>query len=423
MQSMPKTLTEWLSPDLVNILLVLFLSFLIGLEREERKAGDEKFAFGGVRTFPLIGLAGYAMALLSGDQLVPLALGLVAVGGFLLLSYWHKLTTMGVAGVTSEIAGLITYLIGALVFHQFFWVAITLGVATMLLLELKIGLEGLTQRIALDDIYTFTKFLLLTAVILPIVPDQAYGPFQINPFKTWLVVAAVSAVSYGSYVIGRLTKGRGGIILAAILGGAYSSTLTTVVLAKRSRDEDQPHAFAGGTLVASGMMYLRLAVLLALFSRDLMALLAPSFIALGGLAIGAGWLWSRRSDANAAKIERHAEPPNPLEIGAAVLFALFFLAMLVATHLAAAYLGQAGVYTLAAIMGVTDVDPFIMGMTQAAGAATSLPVAAAAILIAAASNNLVKGAYAYFSGSRQAGLQGACFLAGLAVLGLLPLLW
>jgi uncharacterized membrane protein (DUF4010 family) len=416
-------LNEWLSPEVVNILLVLFLSFLIGLEREERKAGAERYAFGGVRTFPLIGLVGYAMAFLSGDQLVPLALGFVAIAGFLALSYWHKLVTGGLAGVTSEIAGLITYLIGALVFHQYFWVATTLGVATMLLLELKGGLEGLTKRIAPEDIFTFTKFLLLTAVILPILPDEQFSQFQINPFKTWLVVVAVSAVSYGSYVIQRLTKGQGGVILASVLGGAYSSTLTTVVLARRSSRETHPHLFSGGILIASGVMYLRLAVLLALFNRDLMNVLAPSFIVLGGLAICTGWLWSRKSDAGSQEVKQQVEPQNPLELRAAFMFALLFLAVLIATHLAVVYLGQAGVYTLAAIMGVTDVDPFIMGLTQAAGEVTPLPVAAAGILIAAASNNVVKGAYAYFLSSRQAGIQSACFLTGLAALGLAPLLW
>ncbi len=416
-------LNEWLPPEVVNILLVISLSFLIGLEREERKAGAEKYAFGGVRTFPLIGLVGYAMAYLSADQRMPLALGFLAIAGFLLLSYWHKLVTGGFAGVTSEIAGLITYLIGALVFYQYFWVAATLGVATMLLLEMKGGLEGLTKRIAPEDIFTFTKFLLLAAVILPILPNEQFSAFQINPFKTWLVVVAVSAVSYGSYVIQRLTKGRGGVILASILGGAYSSTLTTVVLARRSSHENHPHLFSGGMLIASGVMYLRLSVLLALFSRDLMDLLAPSFILLGGLAICTGWFWSCKSDASSQEIEPHVEVQNPLELRAAFLFALLFLVMLIATHLAVVYFGHAGVYTLAAIMGVTDVDPFILGMTQAAEGVTPLPVAAAGIVIAAASNNVVKGAYAYFLSSRQAGLQGACFLTGLAVLGLTPLLW
>jgi uncharacterized membrane protein (DUF4010 family) len=417
------TLYQWLPTEGVNICLVLFLSFLIGLEREEHKSGAEQYAFGGVRTFPLIGLIGYAMAFLSGDQLLPLMIGFAVVGGFLLLSYWHKLATGGLAGVTSEMSGLTTYLIGALVFHQEFWIATTLAVASIFLLELKIVLEGLTKKIAPDDIFTFTKFLLLTAVILPILPNEEFTRFQINPFKTWLVVVAVSAVSYGSYVLQRVTKGQGGVILAAILGGAYSSTVTTVALARRSAREGQPHLFAGGILVASGVMYLRLAALLALFNHDLMFALGPSFVVIGALAICAGWFWSRHADAGSAEIQKEAETKNPLELRAALMFAILFLAMLVATHLAVTYLGNAGVYVLAAIMGVADVDPFIMGMTQAARELTPLSVATAGILIAAASNNAVKGLYAYFMGSRAAGVQSLCLLTGLAAIGLTPLLW
>ncbi len=415
--------SEWLPPQAQDILLVLFLSFLIGLEREEKKVTAEKYVFGGVRTFPLIGLVGYAMSSLSGNQIMPLALGFVAVAGFLLLSYWHKLVTGALAGLTSELAGLITYLIGALVFQQHLWMATTLGVASMLLLELKGGLEGLAKRIAPQDVVTFTKFLLLTAVILPILPNQAFSQFQINPFKTWLVVVAVSAVSYGSYVIQKLSKGQGGVILASILGGAYSSTLTTVVLAKRSARESQPHLFSGGILIASGVMYLRLAVLLALFNQQLMRALAPSFLALGVLAIGAGWFWSRRHDASGQAVQDPVQPRNPLELRAALLFALLFLVMLIATQLASVYLGHAGVYALSAVMGLTDVDPFIMGMTQASAAVTPATVAATEILVAAASNSMAKAVYAFFLSSRAAGLQSAGLLLGLSVLGLAPLLW
>ena len=421
---MAMALSEWLPPQAQNILLVLFLSFLIGLEREEKKATTDKYVFGGVRTFPLIGLVGYAMASLSGSQIMPLALGFIAVAGFLLLSYWHKLVTGGLAGLTSELAGLITYLIGALVFQQHLWMATTLGVASMLLLELKGGLEGLAKRIAPEDVVTFTKFLLLTAVILPILPNEAFSPFQINPFKTWLVVVAVSAVSYGSYVIQKLSKGQGGVILACVLGGAYSSTLTTVVLAKRSAMESSPPPlFSGGILIASGVMYLRLVVLLALFNAQLMRALAPSFLALGLLAIAVGWLWSRRRDAGAQALQDPLAPRNPLELRAALLFALLFLVMLVATQLAAAYLGHAGVYTLSALMGATDVDPFIMGMTQASASVTPPSVAAIAILVAAASNNLAKAVYAFALAPRHVGVQSAALLIGLAALGLCPLLW
>jgi uncharacterized membrane protein (DUF4010 family) len=412
-----------LPPEALKIVLVLFLSFLIGLEREEHKVAVGSYSFGGVRTFPLIGLIGYSIALISGAQLLPLMVGFLVIAAFLLLSYWHKLCSAAAAGVTSEMSGLTTFLVGALVFYGHFWIATTLSVASLLLLDLKEVLEKLAVRIAPHEILTFAKFLLLTGVILPVLPNQEFGRFHINPFKTWLVVVAVSTISYGSYVLQKLTKEHGGVVLAALLGGAYSSTVTTVVMARRAARERHPHLFAGGILIASGVMYLRLVALLALFNRQLMSLLALPFLLLAGLAVGVGWLWTRRADSSTQAIQREFEPKNPLELLAAFLFAALFLAMLVATQLAVTYLGRAGVNTLAAIMGVTDVDPFIMGITQAAGTLAPLKVAAAAVLIAAASNNLVKGIYAYGLADRKTGMQSLALLTVLATLGLAPLLW
>jgi uncharacterized membrane protein (DUF4010 family) len=412
-----------LPPEGVKIGLVLFLAFLLGLEREGHKTDVATYLFGGVRAFPLIGLIGYAVATLSGDQVLPVTLGLVSVSGFLWLAYWHKLQSSGTPGVTSEISALMTYLMGALIARNEFWIATTLSVAGLFLLELKATLEGLTEHIAPDEILTFTKFLLLTAVILPIVPNRTFGPVQINPFTTWLVVVAVSSVSYGSYVIDRLMKGKGGVALAAILGGAYSSTVTTLVLGRRAAREDRPHLLSGATLMASGMMYLRLAVLVGLFNRRLLALLGAPFVALAAVAVGAGWLWSRVPDGRAGEMPREFKSRNPLEMGAALLFALLFLAMLVVTHLTVVYLGRAGLFGLAAAMGVTDVDPFIMGMTQSGGGATPLDSAAAAILIAASSNNFVKGVYAYAVSDRKTGIMSLALLAVLAITGLAPLAW
>ena len=414
---------QWLPLDAVKILLTLFLSFLIGLEREEHKAVAGYYGFGGVRTFPLIGLIGYAVALLSGTQLIPLTLGFLVVGSFLLLSYWHKLSSPQAAGVTSEMSGLTTFLVGALVYYGHFWIATALSVASLLLLELKSALEKLATRIPSEEIFTFAKFLFLSAVILPILPNQEFGRFHVNPFKTWLVVVAVSSISYGSYVLQKVTKERGGVALAAILGGAYSSTVTTVVLSRRAAREERPHLFAGGILIASGVMYLRLVALVALFNHRLVAALAPAFLVLAGVAIGVGWYWSRRPDVSMAKIKREFEPKNPLELMAAFGFAALFLAMLVATQTAVTYLGNAGVDTLAAIMGVTDVDPFIMGMTQAAGTLTPLKEAAGAVLIAAASNNLIKGIYAYSLAGGRTRIEAFVLLAALAALGLIPLFW
>lgn len=420
---MPNDLFRLFPLEGTKILLVLFLSFLIGLEREERKINPERYSFGGVRTFPLIGLIGYVMALLSGSQLIPVALGFAVVGALLVVSYTHKLSTENNSGVTTEISALGTYLLGALVYHDQLWIATTITVISMFLLVLKSSLEGLTQRVPPEEIFTFTKFLLLTAVILPVLPRTAFTQFQINPFKTWLVVVAVSTVSYGSYLLLKVTQGRNGVLLSALLGGAYSSTVTTIALARRSTSEDQPHLFSGGMLIASGMMYLRLALLIALFNHALLRALGIFFVVLAALAVLAGWLWSRTPDATPPKTERRLKPGNPLELRAALLFAALFVAMVIVTHLAIVYLGNKGIYALGGIMGLADVDPFILGIAQSAGRDVPILIGAAGIAIATASNNIAKGFYAYCFSARRTGLQGLALLAGLAMAGLMPLLY
>jgi uncharacterized membrane protein (DUF4010 family) len=412
-----------LPPEAMKILLVLFLSFLIGLEREEHKAAGTGYSFGGVRTFPLIGLIGYSLAAIGSTQMLPVTVGFLVVASFLLLSYWHKLTQSTVAGVTTEMSGLCTFLVGALVCYGYLWIATALGVASLLLLDLKAALENLAARIPPAEILTFAKFMVLSGVILPVLPNQGFGSFQINPFKTWLVVVAISSISYASYVLQKLTKGQGGIVLAALLGGAYSSTVTTVVLARQGKVEKHPHLFSGCILMASGVMYLRLTILLALFNRQLMMLLWLPFLVIAVVGVGAGWLWTRLADKGAQDIQQEQKPRNPLDLGTALLFALLFLVMLVVTQLAVKYLGRAGVDTLAAIMGVSDVDPFIMGLTQTAGTLTPVNLAAGAILIAAASNNVVKGIYAYSLSDRKTGRESLAFLLTLALGGLIPLIW
>ncbi len=421
-ESLVRSLAALADAEAFKILLVLFLSFLLGLEREGRKAQAGHYIFGGVRTFPLLGLLGYSLALIAGQEVLPLALGFVVVGAFLLVSYLHKLATAEEAGVTTEISGLVTYVLGALVYHRYYWIAVTLVVLAMLLLELKVALEGLSERIPSEEVITFTKFLLLTVVILPAVPNQDYTPFHLNPFKTWLIVAAVSAVSYGSYVLQRLTRRRGGIVLAALLGGAYSSTVMTVALARRGRRENRPNLFAGSMVPASGVMYLRVLVLVAIFNRELAVRLAGPFLILGAVAVVAGFAWSRIPDRSLHEVEREYEARNPLEIGSAFLFAAIFLVVLVASQAVVREFGTVGMYSLAAVMGVTDVDPFIMGLTQTAGASTAVGAAAAAIVVATASNNAIKGIYARAFSDAATGTRGLLALLGLALAGLLPLL-
>lgn len=416
-------LLQWLPPEGVKILLTLFLCFLIGLEREEHQAAGQRYSFGGVRTFPLIGLIGYALALLSGPQLVPLTAGLVVVGAFLWLSYRHKLETYDTAGATTEVSALATYVIGALVSREQFWIATTLAIISILLLELKQALEALTTKIPGEELLTFSKFLLLTFVILPIVPNRAFWDSQVNPFKVWLIVVAVSGVSYGGYLLEKAAHGKGGIILSGVLGGAYSSTFTTIVLGKRARESCMPHAYSGAILLASGVMYLRFLILIAFFNAALTRRLAVAFLVLGVTAMIGGWLWSRIPDGAAEDTKKDVLTKNPLELPAAFSFAVVFVLMLVATRYALLYLGRGGMYGLAGLSGLVFVDPFVMGLTQQAGKLTPMGLAAAGVVIALASNNLAKAIFALSLADSKTGRQSFALLLGLTLLSLLPLLW
>ncbi len=415
-------LMQVMPPEAVKLLLALLLSFLIGLEREERRPGEQGYLFGGVRTFPLIGLIGLALAQLDAS-VWPVTIGFAVISGFLWLSYQHKLQKTESAGVTTEFSGLATYIVGALVARDKFWVATALAVLSLLLLELKGALESLSKRVPGEQIFTFTKFLLLTAVILPIVPNQTYGTFGFNPFKTWLVVVAVSAVSYASYLLQLWTTGKSGILLAGVLGGLYSSTATTVVLAKHAKEEKRPHLFSGAILISSSVMYLRILILVALFSMELARRLFVPAMALFVLGTVVGLAWAARRDLESGEVKSEKMAANPLELSSAFFFAVIFVALLALTHYAVVYLGKGGVYGLAALTGFTDIAPFILGLANTVGTSTPIALAASAVMVAAASNNIVKGGYAYAFGDRKTAVESLTLLLVFAGLGLVPLVW
>lgn len=412
-----------ISDDLIKIGLTLALSFLIGLEREEHHSdrSSTSYAFGGVRAYPVIGLCGYLAARLFGDQLIALALVFATFGAMLWLSYRKKLELSSLAGMTSEISGLLTFLLGALIFRGAFWVATAITVITLLLLELKTGLERLAKKIEPAEIYTFTRFLLLSAVILPIVPNESFTEFAFNPHKIWLIVVAISGLSYISYGIGRFLGAGRGVLLSALLGGLYSSTFTTVILAKRSRlDPSSPRVYVGSMLVASGLMYFRVIALLTLFNKELANKVAMPFIALGVLSciLGVIWAYSKSKPHSTMVTQKDEGNHNPLELKAAAIFAFLFVFMTILTASVAHWLGNGGVLGLAFLSGVSDVDPFIMSLSQSAGHETALEIAASAIVVATASNNLIKGVYAFGFSSGVVRRQSAIALGLLAIFGL-----
>jgi uncharacterized membrane protein (DUF4010 family) len=397
----------------VQIAIVLLLSLVMGLEREERKLEPGAHVAAGVRTIPLIALLGYMLMVLAPDDFVPVTAGLLAVASFLVVAYLHK-QEAGTHGFTSELAALVAYVMGALVARDQYWVAVTIAVADVLLLSGKRQLQGFVRRMEPAELVTFMKFILLSAVILPILPNREFTVFHLNPLKTWLVVVAVSGISYASYLLHHLRKGGWSPLWSALLGGAYSSTITTVSLAKQSTSAAEPGRYAAAIVLASAVMYLRIEALVWFFNRALGALLLPVLL---GMAA---------ATALVALIMRHRAPrlvnpdvppnlgPNPLELSTAFIFAGLFLVLTVATRLISQHLGNAGVYGFAVAMGATDVDPFIMSLTQSGNGTPEL-TAALGIIIATASNNLMKGIYAWSLGGRRVGQPALIALTALAL--------
>ena len=412
-------LITYLPPEAFGFVLTLGLALLIGIEREEH----EPDGIGGVRTFPIIGLGGYLLIAAFPETAIPFSLGLVVTGGLVALSHWYFLTK-GEPGLTTETAALLTFALGGCAARGMYWLAIATGVITVILLQEKHMLEGLATRLPRMELSTLLRFLLLTAVILPLVPNREFTPFEINPFKIWLVVVAVSGVSYVSYLL-RLWGGEDrGLLLAGLLGGAYSSTVTTVVLARQSKKQRgcAPN-FAGAIVAATGVMYLRLWVLLMLFAAPLAQRLTVIFWVMGLAAIGVGVFMTRR--AQRAEPDCEIDTPtarsdgNPLEMTSAFTFAVIFVAVLVATRFVAERFGSTGVLVMAAIMGAADVDPFILGLTQTVGAGLTIETAALAVVIATAVNNLMKGVYALIFGTNRTGRLSLVLLAAFGGISLI----
>jgi len=410
------TLLQQLPPELSGFVLTLVLALLIGFEREEH----EPRGLGGVRTFPIIGLGGFLLVTAFPGSAMPFAAGLVVLGVLVALSYWAGLRT-GELGITTETAALLTFSLGGAAAHGLYWISIAAGVVAVILLQEKTRLETMAATLPENELRAAVRFLLLTGVILPAVPNRSFTAFEINPFTICLVVVAVSGISYLSYLLQRYWRREGGLFLAGLLGGAYSSTVTTVALARRAKQQARPPAaYVGPIVAATGMMYLRLWVLVALFAPVLARELAAVFWLLGIAAIGFGALLSRHPRGAEAPEQalpdgdRRRATVNPLELSSALTFAGLFLVVLVVTRLVAGRFGGAGLLVMAAIMGTTDVDPFILGLTQQAAGAAPVALAALAVVIAAAANNLMKGVYAFAFGPRSVGVPTLLVLVGFA---------
>jgi uncharacterized membrane protein (DUF4010 family) len=397
--------------------LLLGLSLFFGFAFEGFYLDELPRRPGGVRTFPLLGLAGGVLFLLEPRYGAAFIAGLLVVG-----SWIYSFVRVQAKGASDEAEGpfivpacnLLAYALGALTMTQPLWLCIAVAVAAVLLLGSRRTLHAWAARIPMQEVITAGEFLILVGVILPLLWGRPTIPYtQITPFAVWLAVVAVSTISYISYLLQRFVFPKGGTLLTSILGGLYSSTATTVVLARRSVEEGMTPELEAGIVAATAMMYLRVLVVCAIFNLALARVLVFPLLVLGAVA---GLIATVRSR-SASRSMPTREFPNPLQLSTAFVFALLFVVVSMLATFAQSHLGRAGIFELAGIVGVTDIDPFVLSLAQGGAAGVDVATAASAILIATSSNNVLKAAYAYFFSHRRGGVP-AIMLVSLAVLGL-----
>jgi uncharacterized membrane protein (DUF4010 family) len=399
---------------------------LIGLERERSRPEDGIESFvGGARTHPLFALVG-ALSALAARQLGPAAVVVPFLGLVVLLAvnYAGDVRRNLGRGITSEAAFLLSFLLGVLALSEgvveplgrrLLTVAAVAVVATFTLSSKPVT-HALARRISREDLTATLTFLVVVVVVLPLLPDQAYGPYRVlNPFQIGVLLVLISGISFLGYVAVRLLGPQRGLGVTGLVGGLVSSTAVTLSLSGRARQRPEaadPVAMA--VVLASTVMFARVLAIAAVVNRALLPALAPPLVGatLGGLA--ASWVLWRRARAVAIAADA-LEVRNPFELGRALQFALLFAVVLLGSRAATEELGAVGTYAAGVVAGSTDVDAITLSMARLGGGAVPLRVAATTVFLGVVSNTVVKGVLAAVVGGAGLGRRvGAGFLASFA---------
>jgi len=407
---------------LPQFLTSLAIGLLIGLERERNPT-----AKAGLRTFALVSLLGTLIALLADKSGAPwlLIAGLLAVAGMIIAAYINTPTENNAPGTTTVAALLICYALGALAWYGPSKLAIMLAIATTTLLYFKPELEGISHRLTRRDLVSMLQFSVLSFVILPILPDQNYGPYNaLNPHHIWTMVVLTSGLSLAGYVALRWTGQRYGAPLLGFLGGLVSSTATTLVYARHSKlNGDMLHLSAVVILIASQVVLIRLVFISALISPEMLKQLAP-VMGLGLLFGVAATLfnWKRLRSTGELPMPGTA---NPTEIHAALGFGLLFAVVLFCSAWLSDVAGSKGLYIVAIFSGLTDMDAITLSSLRLFNLQKlSSEQASISIALAYISNMVFKFGLAAFIGgmalARHLAIGFLAIVAGVA-LGLLLL--
>ncbi len=385
---------------------------MMGLERERRGGTNA-----GLRTFGLVGMAGTATAMIAAEAGSPWLLPAVALGlvAMMISADHHRGDADANPDTTTTVALLLCFVFGAMLWHGHLVLTVALALAATTLLYFKDELHGVTHKLTRQDIVSFLQFALITFVVLPVLPDQGYGPYgQLNPFKIWLMVVLTAGMSLAGYAALRLTPQAGAAPLLGLLGGLVSSTATTLVFSRKVR-EDPKHAATALAIIsiANLVVLVRIGVLAGILAPQTLPVVAPVLAA--GLVAGA--IWPLRSVLRLRG--SRAEVPefgNPTDLGHALLFGAIFAVVLVVSAAFHDRAGTMGVYAISAISGLADMDAIaISTFNLFTGGQIDASQTARALVIALCANMGFKTLMVLVIAGRAPALQSA--LSALALCG------
>ena len=406
----------------------LVIGLLIGVERgwEKREAAEGQ-RIAGVRTYGLIGLLGGAAALV-GEHFGALIVGLsfFAVAAVLTVVYAVNLHRGNDAGITSLVAGLLTFLLGCLAAMAHVSIAISVAVVAVLLLSQKPLLHKWVRGIQATELQAGVKLLLISVVMLPVLPDKGYGPWQaLNPYVIWWMVVLIAIISFAGYFAIKLGGARLGAALTGLFGGLASSTAVTLHFSRITRrSPSMAPVLATGTLLACGTTYLRIILVASILNASLFKILILPTAVMAVLTYTPAFFYWRKYSDN--KTEEVTGLINPLELWPAIGFGVLLAVVMVLGRAIRDWIGAAGILALSAAFGLADVDAITLSLSRMSQFDLTPQIAVSGIIIAAVVNNLVKGGIAAVIGGQDIGKRVSLPLIASAAAGLLAtgvLLW
>ncbi len=399
------------------------LAFIIGLElhayrrRDNASITAEMLGFGTTRTLTLLAALGFVLWSIA--PITPFCIGLGALSLFLLLDYRKRLKS-GDASLLPAIIGLLAFCLGPVLLTAPLAVVALLVIIILISLGEQAPIRRLSDAFPAEEGVTFAKFLILAGLILPILPATPIPYLAgITWIKVWQAVLVISGISYLAYLAHRYVFPRAGALLTGVLGGLYSSTAATVVLARTLRGGAAPGYVPAAIVIATGMMYARLlAIIVLLGHMDAAMDLALPFGLLCAASLGCALLLSLGARTAAQPASPEPAAANPLDLPVAFLFAALFVFFAAVTNAVTTRFGIGGLHVLSFAVGFSDIDPFILSLLDGKFQVGTQAVVNA-ILIASASNNILKAAYALILSRRKAALPAAGWLLFCTVLSLL----